>query len=128
MPKQPRTSRVPSSPARNLMSKKGSSDVFVSVALGSRDRSFSIWSTDLKRPLVVVNDVFDQSVLDLSWSKDGKVRFNAPNNSQICVTFSLRMLTVKSNMIWIAGLRATGPCIMLYMGYTCTCCISWLMK
>ena len=59
---------------RNLMSKKGSSDVFVSVALGSRDRSFSIWSTDLKRPLVVINDVFDQSVLDLSWSKDGKVR------------------------------------------------------
>ena len=56
------------------MSKKGSSDVFVSVALGSRDRSFSIWSTDLKRPLVVINDVFDQSVLDLSWSKDGKVR------------------------------------------------------
>ena len=55
------------------MSKKGSSDVFVSVALGSRDRSFSIWSTDLKRPLVVINDVFDQSVLDLSWSKDGKV-------------------------------------------------------
>ena len=59
---------------RNLMSKKGSSDVFVSAALGSRDRSFSIWSTDLKRPLVVINDVFDQSVLDLSWSKDGKVR------------------------------------------------------
>ena len=55
------------------MSKKGSSDVFVSVALGSRDRSFSIWSTDLKRPLVVINDVFDQSVLDLSWSKEGKV-------------------------------------------------------
>ena len=58
---------------RNLMSKKGSSDVFVSVALGSRDRSFSIWSTDLKRPLIVINDVFDQSVLDLSWSRDGKV-------------------------------------------------------
>ena len=56
------------------MSKKDSSDVFVSVALGSRDRSFSIWSTDLKRPLIVINDVFDQSVLDLSWRKDGKVR------------------------------------------------------
>ena len=55
------------------MSKKSSSDVFVSVALGSRDRSFSIWSTDLKRPLIVINDVFDQSVLDLSWSRDGKV-------------------------------------------------------
>ena len=41
--------------------------------MGSRDRSFSVWTTNLKRPLFVVNDVFDQSVLDLSWSRDGKL-------------------------------------------------------
>ena len=41
--------------------------------MGSRDRSFSVWTTNLKRPLFVVNDVFDQSVLDLSWSKDGRL-------------------------------------------------------
>ncbi len=59
---------------KNILHKKdNASEVFVSVAMGSRDRSFSIWSTNLKRPLVVVSDVFDQSVLDLSWSKDGKI-------------------------------------------------------
>ena len=41
--------------------------------MGSRDRSFSVWTTNLKRPLFVVNDVFDQSVLDLSWSRDGRL-------------------------------------------------------
>jgi protein HIRA/HIR1 len=43
------------------------------VALGSRDRSISVWSTHLKRPFFVINDVFEQSVLDMSWSKDGKI-------------------------------------------------------
>ena len=43
------------------------------VALGSRDRSFSVWSTNLRRPLFVVTDAFDQSVLDLAWSRDGRV-------------------------------------------------------
>ena len=47
--------------------------MFVTIAMGSRDRSFSVWTTNLKRPLFVVNDVFDQSVLDLSWSKDGRL-------------------------------------------------------
>ena len=47
--------------------------MFVTIAMGSRDRSFSVWTTNLKRPLFVVNDVFDQSVLDLSWSRDGRL-------------------------------------------------------
>ena len=54
-------------------SKSGKLETFVTVALGSRDRSFSVWTTNLKRPLLVVNDVFDQSVLDLSWSHDGRL-------------------------------------------------------
>ena len=41
------------------------------LALGSRDRSVSIWLTSLKRPLVVIHDLFTNSVLDLSWSHDG---------------------------------------------------------
>ena len=45
----------------------------MTIAMGSRDRSFSVWTTNLKRPLFVVNDVFDQSVLDLTWSRDGKL-------------------------------------------------------
>ena len=43
------------------------------LAIGSRDRSLSVWLTALKRPLFVVHDVFDSSILDLSWSKDGFV-------------------------------------------------------
>ncbi|KAF5276450.1 hypothetical protein FQA39_LY06519 [Lamprigera yunnana] len=40
-------------------------------AIGSRDRSLSVWLTSLKRPLVVIKDLFDDSVLDISWSSDG---------------------------------------------------------
>ena len=41
------------------------------LALGSKDRSLSIWLTNHKRPLVVIHDLFNDSVLDLSWSKGG---------------------------------------------------------
>ena len=41
------------------------------LAIGSRDRSLSIWLTSYKRPLVVVHELFNNSILDLSWSKDG---------------------------------------------------------
>lgn len=40
---------------------------------GSRDRSFSVWTTTLRRPFFVINDAFDQGVLDMSWSVDGKI-------------------------------------------------------
>lgn len=41
------------------------------VAMGSRDRSLSVWLTYLKRPLVVIHDLFKNSVLDASWSPCG---------------------------------------------------------
>lgn len=41
-------------------------------ALGSRDRSISVWMTKISRPLVVLHDVFDNSVVDLSWSRRPK--------------------------------------------------------
>ncbi|XP_050678614.1 protein HIRA homolog isoform X2 [Leptidea sinapis] len=41
------------------------------AAVGSRDRALSIWLTSLKRPLVVIYNLFSDSVLDLSWSADG---------------------------------------------------------
>ncbi|XP_070205322.1 protein HIRA-like isoform X2 [Littorina saxatilis] len=40
-------------------------------AIGSKDRSLSIWLTALKRPLVVMHDMFEGSVLDVSWSRTG---------------------------------------------------------
>ena len=50
---------------------KNSGDNYGCIAIGSRDRSVSIWLTNLKRPLVVMHDLFLDSVLDFSWSADG---------------------------------------------------------
>ncbi|GAB1610038.1 protein HIRA-like isoform X1 [Argonauta hians] len=44
---------------------------YTCCAIGSRDRSLSIWLTALKRPLVVTHDLFTNSILDISWSKCG---------------------------------------------------------
>lgn len=41
------------------------------IAVGSRDRSISIWLTNQPRPLIVTHDLFESSVLDISWSRDG---------------------------------------------------------
>ncbi|XP_035691249.1 protein HIRA-like [Branchiostoma floridae] len=46
----------------------GKSQQFSCCAIGSRDRSLSIWLTALKRPLVVVHDMFQNSVMDISWT------------------------------------------------------------
>jgi len=46
---------------------------YLSIAIGSRDRSLSVWLTSLKRPLFVIHDVFESSILDLAWSRDGMV-------------------------------------------------------
>lgn len=45
--------------------------VYCCCAIGSRDRSISVWLTSLKRPLVVIKELFDDSVLDISWSSNG---------------------------------------------------------
>ncbi|XP_002732568.2 protein HIRA [Saccoglossus kowalevskii] len=49
----------------------GKSQQYCCCAIGSRDRSLSIWLTALKRPLVITHDLFNNSVLDISWSKNG---------------------------------------------------------
>nr|XP_045374018.1 protein HIRA [Camelus bactrianus] len=38
-------------------------------AVGSKDRSLSVWLTCLKRPLVVIHELFDKSIMDISWSR-----------------------------------------------------------
>ena len=50
---------------------KGATTSHGCIAIGSRDRSLSVWLTHLKRPLVVIHDLFTNSILDLSWSRDG---------------------------------------------------------
>ncbi|CAK8689613.1 protein HIRA-like [Clavelina lepadiformis] len=44
---------------------------YTCCAVGSRDRSLSVWLTSLRRPLVVIHDLFENSVMDLSWSFSG---------------------------------------------------------
>lgn len=41
------------------------------IAIGSRDRSITIWSTSETRPRIYLENVFENSVLDISWSKTG---------------------------------------------------------
>nr|XP_022902960.1 protein HIRA-like isoform X3 [Onthophagus taurus] len=58
-------------------------------AIGSRDRSISVWLTSLKRPLVVVKDVFDDSVLDISWSSNGLYLLACSwDGSVVCIIFT----------------------------------------
>ncbi|KAM9446247.1 protein HIRA [Clarias gariepinus] len=40
-------------------------------AVGSKDRSLSVWLTSLKRPLVVIHDLFDKSIMDITWTLSG---------------------------------------------------------
>ncbi|XP_017765980.1 PREDICTED: protein HIRA homolog [Eufriesea mexicana] len=64
----------------NILQKKqpGSSkpQQYCCVAIGSRDRSLSVWLTSLKRPLVVIHELFTHSVLDASWSPCGLLTSN----------------------------------------------------
>ena len=46
-------------------------------ALGSRDRSISIWLTNYSRPLTVIKDLFDNPIMDLIPTNNPlKSRFN----------------------------------------------------
>ena len=45
--------------------------VYSCCALGGQDCTLSLWLTSSPKPLVVVRKIFEQDVLDLSWSADG---------------------------------------------------------
>ena len=55
----------------HLFERERGGDSHGCLAIGSRDRSLSVWLTSYKRPLVVVHDLFNNSIMDISWSKDG---------------------------------------------------------
>lgn len=46
--------------------------VMICLALGSKDRSVSVWTTLGRRAFLVIRDLFTNSVSDLTWSSDGK--------------------------------------------------------
>ncbi|CAG7836286.1 unnamed protein product [Allacma fusca] len=58
---------------RNILQREGNKAKTCFVALGSRDRAVSVWSAALKRPLVVLRDLFKNSIMDLSWSSCGTI-------------------------------------------------------
>ncbi|GFZ20327.1 histone chaperone HIRA-like protein [Actinidia rufa] len=41
------------------------------IAIGSQDRTITVWTTASPRPLFVAKHLFTQSVVDVSWSPDG---------------------------------------------------------
>eukprot|EP01125_Pyxidicula_operculata_P019647 TRINITY_DN712_c0_g5_i1.p1 TRINITY_DN712_c0_g5~~TRINITY_DN712_c0_g5_i1.p1 ORF type:complete len:1020 (+),score=289.14 TRINITY_DN712_c0_g5_i1:238-3297(+) len=46
-------------------------EIFTLVALGGQDNSLSLWATHKQRPFLLVRNLFQQSVLDMSWTSDG---------------------------------------------------------
>ncbi|XP_037028576.1 protein HIRA homolog [Bradysia coprophila] len=74
-------------------SKANKAQQYCCLAVGSRDRALSIWMTALKRPLVVIYDLFQDSILDLSWSTDGHILLACSTDGTIaCLQFSANEL------------------------------------
>lgn len=66
------------------------------LAVGSRDRSVSVWITCSERPLVVVHELFDKSVLDLSWSSCGRRLMACSwDGSVACIEFEKEELGIR---------------------------------
>ena len=59
------------------------------LAIGSRDRCLSVWMTALQRPLLVIRDLFVESILDLSWSHDGYILLACSGDGTVaCLQFN----------------------------------------
>lgn len=57
------------------------------IAIGSQDRTITVWTTASPRPLFVAKHFFSQSVVDLSWSPDGYSLFACSLDGSVA-TFS----------------------------------------
>lgn len=85
------------------------------AAVGSRDRALSIWLTSLKRPLVVIHDLFTDSVLDMSWSSDGlNLLACSSDGSVACIEFTNKEigtpLTLEEKNIFYG--KIYGKCLL----------------
>ncbi|KAI9483199.1 MAG: WD40-repeat-containing domain protein, partial [Benjaminiella poitrasii] len=52
-------------------------------ALGSQDRSVSIWVTRFSRPVCVAADIFDHNVYDMAWTPNGKNLFACSHDGTV---------------------------------------------
>lgn len=60
------------------------------IAIGSQDRTITVWTTASARPLFVAKHFFTQSVVDLSWSSDGYALFASSLDGSVA-TFHFEM-------------------------------------
>ena len=77
-------------------------------AIGSRDRSISVWLTSLKRPLVVIHDLFEDSILDLTWDSKGQILMATSWDGTIAV-IEFRLDEIGEQMSFKAGIYVPGP-------------------
>uniref|UniRef100_A0A182IV44 Protein HIRA n=1 Tax=Anopheles atroparvus TaxID=41427 RepID=A0A182IV44_ANOAO len=78
---------------KRLAPKTNKLQQYCCLAIGARDRSLSIWLTALQRPLVVIHDLFQDSILDLSWSCDGYTLLACSGDGKIaCLQFTAQEL------------------------------------
>ncbi|XP_058454097.1 protein HIRA homolog [Malaya genurostris] len=69
--------------------KTNKSQQYCCLAVGARDKSLSVWLTALQRPLVVIHDLFQDSILDLSWSHNGYILLACSGDGHVaCLQFS----------------------------------------
>lgn len=71
------------------LDKSSKADKFTTIlASGGQDRTLAIWSTALTRPLVVAEDIVQNSITDICWAPDGESLFlSSLDGSITCVTF-----------------------------------------
>ncbi|UYV80599.1 HIRA [Cordylochernes scorpioides] len=61
---------------------------FYCCAIGSNDRSISIWLSNLKRPRVVMENFLTNSILDISWNQQGSQMIACSYDGSIaCMNF-----------------------------------------
>jgi len=59
---------------------------FSVCAVGGLDGTVTVWSTSSNRPLAVIEEVFREAVLDLTWSPDGFTLFAVSHDGSVLVS------------------------------------------
>lgn len=74
---------------KRLTPKSQKPQQYCCLAVGSRDRSLSVWMTALQRPLLVIHDLFNDSILDLSWGPQKCILMACSGDGTVaCLQFS----------------------------------------
>lgn len=78
-------------------------------ALGSQDRSISIWTTKFSKPICVAADIFDNYVYDIAWAPDGKSLFACSQDGTVaCLQFQEELDDIASEQAVISKLEKYG--------------------